>query len=771
MGQEFGAVIAGGFSISGARVFIFERGVFITGPATGGEPLFVQFAFPPLGCPRIMQTNDSLVFLDGRESAIKAQYRLQAPQTEELVWSALEQRLCLLPTGQQSGAIILKLNPAQLLQSSILGIQYKSFVFSISLNPGNKLQDRQLYDVAVKRDDGTWQVIAPHALYYRNEWKNFGIAHITDLHVARRIDGFKATLMAAGRVESANRMINWNDSFRGFVKYANYLYSIGALDVILATGDLVDFLHENDEDESGPGNMLFFRNLILGKAPGPDFPDIEELRVPIFTVPGNHDYRKHPYYLLFNIDAGLFNVGQIKNYGSYNLDYDDALVFNHKTVEIRDNFGRIINTEIRPAELSGDSAAKFVDVDVDNKPYMQCLNNGQRSYIVPLGQHRIVMIDSEWDAGMVTTKWEAFKEWIGASGESESTFVDGNPDSEGVSTQELEILKSALNNPSGLVFVGIHAPPINVYNNEFSCYFRETQRATNENEIVSFLARSDKVIQTSPRGAKSTAKQRHPTWFSKNNSDGVPNYIKWGNYDDFMDYGVSRGFVNEFLQTIAGIGVARSADVILTGHGHRCVEYRIGKTGSGELAHYMDFYTQNPQSYYPFNFHTTWSSLTFNAPPNHPNTEKTYVRIMPGAAPDTRPKKSPADGEYRLSVPPYADPLAKSGNPQQWWAQHRPLVLQTGALGPLDSQAASFTGFRMLVVKNDFIDKIHYIKMQDLRQANYRLPWPPSPPDLSMSLRSTGQIVGNSVSLRHMGKNYGLSTPFSVRQLFLAMSF
>ncbi len=170
--------------------------------------------------------------------------------------------------------------------------------------------------------------------------------------------------------------------------------------------------------------MLFFRNLILGNAPGPDFPNVAELLVTIFTVPGNYDYRKHPYYLLFNVDAGLFNIAQVKNYSPYNLNYHDALVFNHKTVEIRDNPGRVIKTEIRPAELGSDSATRMVDVDTDNKPYALCLNDRHRPYVVPLGSHSIVMLDRDWDVGMVTSKWEAFKEWSGGGIQPNNSNTD-----------------------------------------------------------------------------------------------------------------------------------------------------------------------------------------------------------------------------------------------------------------------------------------------------------------------------------------------------------
>ena len=146
------------------------------------------------------------------------------------------------------------------------------------------------------------------------------------MHVARRIDSFRVTLEALGRTDAAARMFNWNDRFRGFVRYANQLHDEGVLDVIVATGDLYDYLFERGDDRAGGGNAEFLRRLLLGQAPGPHFPDVEELRVPIFTVPGNHDYRVNPYELIFNIDLGkVLGERLVKNYGGYHLAWDDAL--------------------------------------------------------------------------------------------------------------------------------------------------------------------------------------------------------------------------------------------------------------------------------------------------------------------------------------------------------------------------------------------------------------------------------------------------------------
>jgi hypothetical protein len=43
--------------------------------------------------------------------------------------------------------------------------------------------------------------------------------------------------------------------------------------------DLYDYQLEDDDDAGGFGNALFLRNLVLGQAPGPEFPDVEELQL------------------------------------------------------------------------------------------------------------------------------------------------------------------------------------------------------------------------------------------------------------------------------------------------------------------------------------------------------------------------------------------------------------------------------------------------------------------------------------------------------------
>jgi hypothetical protein len=48
-------------------------------------------------------------------------------------------------------------------------------------------------------------------------------------------------------------------------------------------------------------------------------------------------------------------------------------------------------------------------------------------------------------------------------------------------------------------------------------------------------------------------------------------------------------------------------------------------------------------------------------------------------------KFDPEIVEELAEVPPYPTPLNRTDNKNQWWTQHRPLLLQTAALGPIET--------------------------------------------------------------------------------------
>ena len=421
--EQLGEPLVNSFAVAGGEARLYERGATIKGP--GGE-VVVTFNLPMIGVPQIAVGSPTATkLLDARAFAFQAG-AWDVGNLATAINEALSGRLAILPTGQAPSPIPIVFGTAEVVIPAG-GSQGATF----GLPSTASLQERQLYDFAVRLDDGQWKAIAPHAIYFRSTWNDFGIAHITDIHLARRIDFFPGALEQLGRSEAVQKFYNWNDRFRGFIRYANHLHSIGVLDVILATGDIIDYIFEDDDDENGGGNALFAREIILGRWPSPGFEDVGELLVPIFMVGGNHDYRKHPYKLLFNLDAGPFNVHRFNNYSGYHLSTGDALALS-----------RGDNSDEVP-ELSAASAAKMVEVDPENKPFTTYLAD-RRSYAVTLGAHRIVMLDSSFDVGVVTGKIEGFLTSLGLGPEDQRTFVGGSPNSEGVSERELILVADAL---------------------------------------------------------------------------------------------------------------------------------------------------------------------------------------------------------------------------------------------------------------------------------------------------------------------------------------
>ena len=142
-----------------------------------------------------------------------------------VVAQALSGRVGLRPVGGGE--------PVELVAEPIEEREIDSPAVGFGLALSGSPAGRQLYDIALRADDGSWRVVAPHAVYFRSQWSDFGLAHITDTHVARRIDRFREALVSAGMADGAERMINWNDRFRGFVRFANQLHAVGGWVLIL----------------------------------------------------------------------------------------------------------------------------------------------------------------------------------------------------------------------------------------------------------------------------------------------------------------------------------------------------------------------------------------------------------------------------------------------------------------------------------------------------------------------------------------------------------
>ena len=722
---DLGEVLTAPYPVPGGTARLYERGAVLNG--AGGE-IAIGFRLPMVGRPYI--ATGGAPALDAAAVRFGLGH-LDLSALAPMVQAALAGRVGLVPTGEHAIPMPLAVGPVEVVEperpTGVGGVVIPA-VYGVPLS--GPLGERQLYNI-VLAGDGGWRMVAPHAVYHRSTWSDFGLAHITDTHVARRIDAFRPMLRDLGLPEAAARLLNWNDRFRGFVRYANYLHGIGALDVIVATGDLTDYQFEFDDDENGLGNAEFLRRLVLGQAPGPDFPDAEELRVPIFMTPGNHDYRKHPYHLIFDLAVDGLDLRRFPNFENYRLLEGEAIALEQG---LRGRSG--------VPKLNTRTAGRMVKIDPEVRPFRACLADGG-SYVVRLGAHRLVMLDSAHDVGVLTGTEGLIKYIVNiVLTEDERTFADASPNSEGVEASELNLVTGAMaESPGGLLVVGIHAPLFNLWNDEYPYFLRETQRPQQQGQDHGYLARHGGATIRPP--LEQSIERLWPLWFSAQDGHRSPTFVKRGGTGDLLDYAVSRGHAEDLVRLLAGIGSPRAADVVLAGHTHRHNEFVVQATGTGELVFSMDFYTHNPARYYPTPFVTGYRSVPTTLPgPGpieihlEPNSEVTYVEVDAEATADATPWPMPYAAKHsrQLQVPPYPTPLSQAADPRAWWATHRPLVLQTAPLGPVENNQVSFSGFRLLSVKSDVIEKVHTISIGRLEAHGYRLalddavrPDPPRP--------------------------------------------
>src|SRR3972149_7671255 len=140
--------------------------------------------------------------------------------------------------------------------------------------------------------------LKPNSIYLTNkDWKDFTFIHATDLHVAKRNDDIPKTI----GLQRNSGYINFNEHVGELIPRANKMADEKGLDFIVITGDLIDYILtdykkiQSNEDLKNLGfeetNWFTFYNILTGEDGRLGF------RTPTFTLLGNHDYRLNPYNL------------------------------------------------------------------------------------------------------------------------------------------------------------------------------------------------------------------------------------------------------------------------------------------------------------------------------------------------------------------------------------------------------------------------------------------------------------------------------------------
>jgi len=154
-----------------------------------------------------------------------------------------------------------------------------------------------LYDLVLYRQ-GELVAQVHHALFLRPRNPEARFVHLTDLHIASRNDLWNTeipSIIDGGTGSEGKGFVNFNEHLRKFIRWANTAADAGELDFVWALGDLVDFVHIGLVTREPTDNNWSTLIDMFISCPHERERGNEGLRVPLFTTPGNHDWRAYPY--------------------------------------------------------------------------------------------------------------------------------------------------------------------------------------------------------------------------------------------------------------------------------------------------------------------------------------------------------------------------------------------------------------------------------------------------------------------------------------------
>jgi 3',5'-cyclic AMP phosphodiesterase CpdA len=587
-----------------------------------------------------------------------------------------------------------------------------------------------------------------HSVYiHQNDWHKFKFIHASDSHIALRNDYIENVIKETTGVYPLN-FINFNENFREFIRHANELHRAGELDFIILSGDIVDYImivrfQELERWEEYQDNFELFRDLITAWPSNEHSTLGEELEVPIFTILGNHDYRPGEYPLIAKFTLIVWDY-QLSEYPNFGLSKEEAIKYQEGEAPLKSDglptYGPLSGIYFQSSLKSpSETYVSMINPDLD--------------YVINLGDHKIICLDSGSDKGEFADVSDAINYAAGfGNSKSRWNFKHSAPDGEGFSQYQMNFLEENLKNAKGLAILCSHHPILNYYSNPPHHLFRETEHKEmnddNRLEFHSYLSGQRQVdlykyysiskVEDISKGVFSLKNivGEHINKVSKNNIEDYPSlsgknvgeligydtekkgfeklkldkyYLEWMQRDPFP-FGWSFGktpyfrkgpreyYIKPYLEPLTrlvhrliglGYGVPdsnfdlllkiifsdeyKNPELILAGHTHKCIEFRIKKFDNDYL-YFHDYYSDN----------------TLNG-------------LSPGIA-------------WNTQIPKYSDPLNRSNDPKNWWHNHKPLQVQAPSVG-YPSGGIGHVGFLYIEVKNDLIKGItkKYFKARMLR--------------------------------------------------------
>jgi 3',5'-cyclic AMP phosphodiesterase CpdA len=562
-----------------------------------------------------------------------------------------------------------------------------------------------------------------HAVYLHSEdWHNFSFIHVTDPHIAWRNEFIQGEVQRIMGSEAAKGFINFNENFRKFIRFANQLHRRGKLDFIVMTGDLVEYINidrfKREVSNSFVGYMLvdnfyLFRDLLTAWQVSSNEVVGEELEVPLFTTLGNHDYRPNVYPIKATYDLGT-EGGKAEAETDFSKDFGLTIPEAH-AYETGDP------NEV-PTFDTGDGIDHIAFLHHPPSGY-QALINPDTFYVVNLGGHRIICLDSGHDV-VPETQMQAFD----IKGEHDwSDFEAGSPDSIGFGPEQIQFLEDQVKDADGLVIIAFHNPLIGYAINPPPLFRETVHEALTEGQraqltavlrdVYSDQAQRDLVMMY---GSGGVYMETDPSIYLERLYARIDYYIeaygmslentryfRRGKRDPDMGRGVADAGFAEFMQAITEKTKNRKkVELILYGHTHRTLEYIVLPDGD-EFQFFHDYYfdgTIDDTLGFPF--------IRLTSP------------ILTGIATD-RTRDAPSSGDRASRLPDYPDPLSKSTDAKKWWQEHSPLQIQTASCS--EPPPGSPAGVLRIVVHNDHITHIKRHHMTNPKDGDYSSDWAGEP--------------------------------------------
>jgi hypothetical protein len=192
---------------------------------------------------------------------------------------------------------------------------------------------------------------------------------------------------------------------------------------------------------------------------------------------------------------------------------------------------------------------------------------------------------------------------------------------------------------------------------------------------------------------------------------------------------------------------------------HMKVEYRLRHDANKGLLFFSDFYTENP-AVHRAAYDWTKVMVANTGGLVLGDTRRIHLEVKSGANSDAAPKDvTDPSGKFadfrQLAISPNPDTLQAAADKKSWWAKHRPLVLQTSCLGPIDFNQRTqldedkenikphvpLRGIRLLKVNDNVLTEIHYLDIEEIKKV-IAAPVKRKPTDRDVQVDDDQKVLG-----------------------------